>query len=58
VKDPRTLPLLVEIGCEEIPARFLAEAQVSFGARLEVALREARLLAVKSMINSSIALLR
>ena len=45
MKDSRTLPLLVEIGCEEIPARFLAEAQVSFGARLEVALREARLLA-------------
>ena len=46
MKDPRTLPLLVEIGCEEVPARFLAEAQASFGARLEAALREARLLAV------------
>ena len=43
---PSTLPLLLEIGCEEIPARFLAEAQVSFGARLEAALREARLLLV------------
>jgi len=44
VKDSRTLPLLVEVGCEEIPARFLTMAQTSFGAVLEAALREARLL--------------
>ena len=43
---PSTLPLLFEIGCEEIPARFLVEAQRSFAARLEAALREARLLPV------------
>lgn len=41
-----TLPLLVEIGCEEIPARFLSEAQRNFGERLEAAFREARLLPV------------
>jgi len=44
VKDSRSLPLLVEVGCEEIPARFLVEAQTSFGAALGVALQEARLL--------------
>ena len=40
----RTAPFLLEIGCEEIPARFLAEAQKGLGARLEALLREARLL--------------
>ncbi len=44
MKEPETLPLLVEVGCEEIPARFLAAAQKGFGENLEVALREARLL--------------
>lgn len=39
-----TLPLLVEIGCEEIPARFLKDAQEGFGKALEAALRGARLL--------------
>jgi glycyl-tRNA synthetase beta chain len=34
----------VEIGCEEIPARFLTKAQTGFGATLEAALRQARLL--------------
>jgi glycyl-tRNA synthetase beta chain len=38
------LPLLVEIGCEEIPARFLAAAQRDFGEQLQEALREAVLL--------------
>jgi glycyl-tRNA synthetase beta chain len=38
------LPLLVEIGCEEIPARFLTDAERQFGERLRDALREARLL--------------
>jgi glycyl-tRNA synthetase beta chain len=28
---PATLPLLIEIGCEEIPARFLADAQKQLG---------------------------
>lgn len=37
-------PLLIEIGCEEIPARFLTEAQRDLGERLKAALREARLL--------------
>ena len=40
-----TLTLLIEIGCEEIPARFLAQAQKDFGDRLNAALAEARLLA-------------
>ena len=40
----KTLPLLLEIGCEEIPARFLPEAERQFGERLGAALAEARLL--------------
>ena len=44
MKAPATLPLLVEIGCEEIPARFLEQAQKDLGERLEQALVEARLL--------------
>jgi len=39
-----TLPLLVEIGCEEIPARFLADAEKQFGERVMAALGEALLL--------------
>jgi glycyl-tRNA synthetase beta chain len=42
--NPRTLALLIEIGCEEIPARFLSDAQKSFGERLRAALEERRLL--------------
>ncbi len=42
-QKPITAPLLVEIGCEEIPARFLTQAQNDFGQRLEGALKEARL---------------
>ncbi|HXJ94684.1 MAG TPA: glycine--tRNA ligase subunit beta [Terriglobia bacterium] len=44
VPSRATLPLLVEIGCEEIPARFLADAQQQFAEHLMAALREARLL--------------
>src|SRR5262249_14878715 len=44
VPNPRTLPLLIEIGCEEIPARFLADAQRDFGWRLREALQEVGLL--------------
>lgn len=40
-----TLPLLVEIGCEEIPARFLSDAERQFGERLLGALRDSRLVA-------------
>jgi glycyl-tRNA synthetase beta chain len=40
----RTLPLLIEIGCEEIPARFLAEAQKGLEERLREALKDAKLL--------------
>ena len=42
--NPGTLPLLIEIGCEEIPARFLAGAQKEFGERLQEALQKADLL--------------
>ena len=42
--NPRTLALLIEIGCEEIPARFLSDAQKSLGERLRAALEERRLL--------------
>ncbi len=44
MSSPATLPLLLEIGCEEIPARFLAGAQKDFGDRLQAALIEAGLL--------------
>jgi glycyl-tRNA synthetase beta chain len=40
----KTLPLLVEIGCEEIPARYLDDGQTDFGNALINALGEARLL--------------
>jgi glycyl-tRNA synthetase beta chain len=43
VNGLETKPLLVEIGCEEIPARFLAAAQEEFGRKLRSALVEARL---------------
>jgi len=45
--NPGTLPLLLEIGCEEIPARFLSDAQKNFGERVRAALEEARLLSPK-----------
>ena len=48
MKPPRTLPLLVEIGCEEIPARFLEGARRSFAEALEKGCREAGLLADSS----------
>jgi glycyl-tRNA synthetase beta chain len=41
---PRTLPFLLEVGCEEIPARFLRDAEKSLGERVQAALSEARLL--------------
>ena len=41
-----TLPLLLEVGCEEIPARFLHDAEKGLGERVQAALREVRLLAV------------
>lgn len=44
MKAPPSLPLFVEIGCEEIPARFLSEGQKAFQDALDSALREARLL--------------
>ena len=44
MKHSRTLPLLVEVGCEEIPARFLDEARDNFGESLLNALAESRLL--------------
>ena len=42
---PPTLPLLLEIGCEEIPARFLADAERQFAERLQATLEAAGLLA-------------
>lgn len=39
-----TVPLLLEVGCEEIPARFLADAERQLAERLVAVLREARLL--------------
>jgi glycyl-tRNA synthetase beta chain len=44
--QPATLPLLLEVGCEEIPARFLHDAQKGLGERLRGTLEESRLLPV------------
>jgi glycyl-tRNA synthetase beta chain len=41
---PETTALVLEIGCEEIPARFLEGAERDLGERLGLALDEARLL--------------
>jgi glycyl-tRNA synthetase beta chain len=38
------LPLLLEVGCEEIPARFLSDAEKGLGERVQAALQGARLL--------------
>ena len=38
-----TLPLLLEVGCEEIPARFLRDAEKGLGERVGAALETARL---------------
>ena len=38
------LPLLLEVGCEEIPARFLSDARRGLGERVRTALEESRLL--------------
>ena len=42
--SPATLPLLLEVGCEEIPARFLRDAEKSLGERVQAVLAGARLL--------------
>lgn len=45
MKPPsKYLPLLLEVGCEEIPARFLADAEKQLGERLRAALDAAQLL--------------
>ena len=44
-----TLPVLLEVGCEEIPARFLKDAERQLGERLVVALREVALLETGSV---------
>ena len=57
---PQTLSLLLEIGCEEIPARFLRDAERGLGESVRAAIREARLLldasvgAVREPPNSKI----
>jgi len=40
----RTLQFLLEVGCEEIPARFLRDAERGLGRLLQTALSEARLM--------------
>jgi glycyl-tRNA synthetase beta chain len=39
-----TLPLLLEVGCEEIPARFLRDAEKGLGDRVQAALLQAGLI--------------
>ncbi|MFB3924024.1 MAG: glycine--tRNA ligase subunit beta [Terriglobia bacterium] len=53
MKAPRTRPLLVEIGCEEIPARFLDAAREDFARGLSEALKEARLLPASATVPRS-----
>jgi glycyl-tRNA synthetase beta chain len=43
-KPSITLPLLLEVGCEEIPARFLRDAEKSLGERVQAALFDAGLI--------------
>jgi glycyl-tRNA synthetase beta chain len=45
VPDGFTLPLLLEVGCEEIPARFLRDAEKALGAGVQALLEDSRLLA-------------
>ena len=52
MSGPETKPLLIEIGCEEIPARFLTNAQRHFGEKLKVSLSENRLLASHSEVQT------
>ncbi len=47
-RAPVTLPLLLEVGCEEIPARFLRDAEKGLGERVRAALEESRLLPASS----------
>ncbi len=52
MSGPNTKPLLVEIGCEEIPARFLTNAQKHFGEKLKASLSQNRLLPDHSEVNT------
>ena len=54
--SPMTLPLLLEVGCEEIPARFLANAEKALGERVQAALIEARLLPAGKKSDSAVTL--
>ena len=53
MKNSRTLPLLVELGCEEIPARFLEKAQQAFELALYGALRESALVPMRDVLPKS-----
>ena len=48
------LPLLLEVGCEEIPARFLRDAEKGLGERVLAAVRQARLLPPTESVKESI----
>ena len=48
---PRTLPFLLEVGCEEIPARFLRDAERDLGERVLAALREGRFLPEAGLVR-------
>jgi glycyl-tRNA synthetase beta chain len=52
VNEQITKPLLVEIGCEEIPARFLEHAQSNFGERLQSALVAERVMARDAKVDT------
>jgi glycyl-tRNA synthetase beta chain len=48
VPNASMVPFLLEVGCEEIPARFLAQAQKDLGERVKVILEESRLVRQES----------
>jgi glycyl-tRNA synthetase beta chain len=56
--NPETLPFLMEVGCEEIPARFLAQAQKDLGERVKVILEVERLVPQATSEGSHVFLLQ
>ncbi len=53
-QSPIVLPMLLEVGCEEIPSRFLRGAEKGLGERVLAALRQARLLPPTESVMESI----
>jgi glycyl-tRNA synthetase beta chain len=52
-KPSMNLPLLLEVGCEEIPARFLRDAEKALGERVQAALLQAGLIGPETATKKS-----